>query len=211
MPVVQFFKLKWISILLLSLFCFFSNSAMAQSKDGAFDTITFSLSYQKNTNRNIFHSFWLPDPAFQVELETPFYAGDFFLGGRFTTFANKENGLPDIHYIQANVGWGLNIPVTRRFSINAKTAILFSMMRFTNVSAEHQERAEKRFGSTSPESEIGFLLGTDITYHINEKWGVKLQWNRNVIYTREKLKLNYFGLGISRKLTTPSWLKGILQ
>lgn len=183
----------------------------AQTTHQAFEHLNFSLTIQNNINRNVLHDYWSHDPAIQLDIETPFYAGDFFAGGRFTSFSNRENGLPDYDNIQTHVGWGMKHPIVKGLKIGANTGLLFSMMRFKNVSDEHQERAEKRFGSTSPESEIGFIIGANISYSLSDTWSVQLLWNRNVIYTRHKMKLNYVGIGLSRRLITPAWLKGILE
>lgn len=184
----------------------------SQIRHEAFESLTLGLSYQSNLNRNVFHEYWQPNPAVQVDIETPFYAGYFFVGGRYASFSSLPNSdIPGFRNIQANVGWGWQFQLTPRIHLAPKSAVVFSMMEFTNVSSEHQQRAEKRFGSTSPESEIGFMLGTSIGYKMNDNWSLEVHWSRNIIYIRHKMKLNYAGIGISRKLITPQWLREILE
>lgn len=187
-------------------------ASYAQTTHVAFEHIKIGLSFKNNLNRNSFHDYWQPNPAIQLDLETPFYAGYFFVGGRYASFSSVQNsGLPGFRNIQANVGWGWRFPLTSRIHLVPKSAAIFSMMRFTHVSSEHQLRAEKSFGSTSPESEIGFMLGASIGYKLNENWMLEAHWNRSIIYTNHKMKLNFAGIGISRKLITPQWLREILE
>lgn len=185
----------------------------AQDDSPAFKEIDVMIALQENTNRNYFHDYWSPSPAFHVEFSTPFYLGSFFISGGYTSFTgtNYQMDLPDFDNLQASVGWGMRFNIIDRIEIGSSFGTLFSMMNFKNVSDEQQERAEKRFGSTSPESEIGFRYGADVSYDFTQNWGVRLQWTRNVVYTETKMKLNYVGLGIYRTFNTPEWLRKVLR
>lgn len=188
-----------------------SGNLRAQNKIQAFEEIDAVFSIQQNTNRNLFHDFWSPNSAFQLDLDTPFYFGHFFLGGRLTSFSGIDPDLPDIDNIQANVGWGLRYEIIEGLKAGGNLGVLFSMMSFQNVSPEQQERAQLRFGSTSPESEGGIFFGGDLSYQFTEKWGIRLFWSRNLVYTKRKMKLNYGGVGVYRKIETPDWLERVLR
>lgn len=198
-------------LILLIMNLLLQSSVWAQEKPQPFENIQLQLSYQQNINFNTFHEYWDADPAFQLDVVTPFYAGDFFIGGRYVNYSNLDNDLPDINFTQLNVGWGYRHEIFKRTQVGGRAGVLFNMMKFDNVTDEHQERAEKRFGSRSPESEIGFLLGAEIRYQILENWAIRFMWNRSIIYTRHKIKLDFVGVGISRSFETPRWLREILK
>ena len=210
MASAQIFIRKLLLIPLLLGLLFLGNYAMAQSGEQAFENISVEFSYQNSINENVFHEYWSSNPAFEAKLKTPFYAGEFFISGKYSKF-HSFNDLPDFDNIQANVGWGMKFPLLNRVKFGTHTGVLFSMMKFTNVSGEHQQRAEKSFGSRSPESEIGFLLGADISYEFGDHGSIHILWNRNIVYTRHKMKLNYIGIGVSRSFATPHWLQEILK
>ncbi|MEX0721937.1 MAG: hypothetical protein WD059_14775 [Balneolaceae bacterium] len=183
----------------------------AQEKTSAFGEIDLAVSYQENVNQNYFHDYWEPNPAFQIDVDTPFYAGDFFINGRFTSFSNLTDEVPAFDNAQVSVGWRMRYEIINRLKIGGSVGSLFSMMSFDYVNEEQREWAANNYGSTSPESEIGFIYGADISYEFTDLWGIRLNWNRNIIYTHTKMKLNYGGIGIYLKLHTPKWLQKVLK
>ncbi|MEX0856883.1 MAG: hypothetical protein WD016_01955 [Balneolaceae bacterium] len=204
-------NLKVISLLITVAIFFTSGNLKAQKFPSAFEHIDVLLSYQQNVNQNYFHDYWSPDPAFQLELDTPFYAGNFFLSGRFNSVRHKTNEVPGFDNIQVTVGWGLRHEVVERVKIGGTVGTLFSMMAFNYVSDEQRDFAGTHFGSTSPESEIGLVFGADISYEFSGGWGIRVNWNRDIVYTQTKMKLNYIGIGLYRKFNTPIWLQEVLH
>lgn len=204
-------KISRTLILIATVLTVFSGILKAQVQKSAFGEIDFVVSYQQNINQNYFHEYWEPNPALQIDLDTPFYAGDFFISSRFTSFSNLTEEVPAFDNIQVSVGWGMRYEIVNGLKIGGSVGSLFSMMSFTYGSEEQREFAGNHFGSTSPESEIGLIYGADISYEFFENWGLRLIWNRNTIYTHTKMKLDYAGIGLYRKFSTPKWLQKVLH
>lgn len=204
-------KIKTLIILAAGLFLTPDVEVQAQERTKAFQEIEVIFSYQHNSNRNYFHKYWESNPAYQIDFDTPFYAGNFFINGRFTSFTKRTEQVPDFTNIQVNAGWGMRYEIMQGLSIGGKTGVLFSMAFYEDLTNEQHDWAIENFGSTSPENETGILVGADILYEMSPVWGIKMDWSRNIVYTSTKMKLNYIGIGIYRALITPSWLQKILR
>lgn len=185
------------------------SSVMAQQK--AFEEIRVVFNYQQNTNQNDFHDYWSGKDAFGIDLETPFYAGDFFISGRYANFSNLSEEVPAFQNYQFNVGWGLRREIFPQMEVGASVGGIFAMYDYDGITEEQWRWAYGHLGTTSSENETGFIFSGDLSYDFFEHWGVRLSANRTIVYTNKKIKLNYVGVGIYRVFQTPNWLREFLK
>ena len=184
---------------------------MAQSKAEPFERIRVHISYLNNVNNNYFHDYWKGNDAFQIDFETPFYAGEFFVNSRYTPFSGNTTQVPGIENYQFSLGWGLREDVISKIKIGVSFGALFSTFRFGKLTEEQKKISRRHLGSRSTENEVGFLLSVDLNYAINDYMGIRVYASRSIIYTKNKIKLNYISTGFYRSFETPNWLKQILK
>ena len=198
-------------IAIVFIFFYGSKEIVAQTKAEPFERIRVHVSYLNNVNSNYFHDYWQGNDSFQIDIETPFYAGEFFVNSRYTPFSGKTTQVPGIENYQLSLGWGLREEVISNLKIGATFGTLFSTFRYGKLTEEQKNISRSNAGSRSTENEVGFLLSADLNYSINDYMGIRIHASRSIIYTKNKIKLNYIGVGLYRSFETPNWLKQILK
>ena len=160
---------------------FFSNTHGQYSKE-PFSQIGVAVSYQQNSNTNYFHDFWSPGKAFQFDVETPFYAGYFFINSRYTSFTSNHETARAFDNLQIAVGWGARYQVINNVYVGASLAPVFSVALFEGkMNSRQKEIVFWNFASSGNESEIGFLFDVNLSYKISSRTGIRFIWSRSVI------------------------------
>ncbi len=204
---IRWSKLFWSAVL------FFASgvNVIAQNQEAAFEKIGIHFSYQLNTNRNYFHDYWKTNGAYHFDFNTPFYFGEFFTGMRYSRFTERVEDVPGIDNFQFSVGWGLKSEVLPNLKIGAAVGTIFSSFRYDILTEEQKNAARRSFGSKSTENETGFLIRMDVSYSFSKSLGIRLQADRSIVYTKNKIKLNYIGVGVYRNFESPGWLMRMLR
>jgi hypothetical protein len=176
-------------------------SPAAPSEDTAFSTADIGLQVITSTNRNDFHQFWTSGLGADGYILTPFYQGDFQLGVRFMSFESQQSGLTDYLSTFIYFGWGMAWDLSQRFRGFAGFSVGSDQMFF---------ELEDRPGSKH-ESEAGIAVTARLSASLAGRWEVTAGGSYSEIFTRNRIRLVFVSMGISRTFDLPDWLREFLK
>ena len=183
----------------------------AQVHSEPFSAAVLGINVRSNVNKNLFHEYWNPSPGIGGSIGFPFYLGMAELNMEYSYFEGNSSDLPDIDKLLVSLGWVNRLRIVPKLRIGGGLRLLGSVLFFQNVLESVRIRVRDRFGSSSPETEIGVGLQADLTYELSPSWGIRAELNRNVIFTNTKLKLTYVGIGVVKTLKLPGWMREVLR
>lgn len=182
---------------LLVLCCFFENS-FAQKRHGAFDSVSFSINYLWNSNRNMFHRYWKPANGLEFQTETGFYLGNIEFGLQLFDISSRRAAQPDFWSVNMFFGWGLERELFSGLSLYAGFRIGNYYMFFDDDYIDETLRAE---------SEFNYGLHSRLRYNISENISLNLSGQYQKIFTNHRIYLSYISLGLSKSFDSPKWFR----
>lgn len=172
----------------------------AQSAQVPFRSLDIGLHLAANTNREEIHDYWKSNPAFGGVIETPFYIGIAQAGVLVHPFSAVSSGTYDYTDYFIHAGWGLPFVQTRQISWLNAINLGIHFMLFTNPESGNND-----------ESEMGIGFTSQLKYRFRPRWSVALAYNYNRIFTWRRINLAYFSGGLNYWMTTPEWLRSLLE
>ncbi len=175
------------------------DSPRAQNME-AFDSLEIGVHYVVNTNRNVFHDFWVPGRGIDAFIETPFYYGAVQVGLQVFPFYGQETNVSDFQTVFIYLKWGLRWSLLNKLDCFNHISIGSNIMIF-----------EKAQGYSRYENELGMGLDSGVSYPVYRNIAINLSGSYNIIFTRKQIKLAFVSVGMSYSLSTPGWLKAFLE
>lgn len=175
-------------------------SGTAQSP-APFGTVTVQVSGATNVHRNFLHEFWRPGRGGGVSVATPFYLGEAELSVALHRYLRQARTVPSFDAVLLQLGW--NLPLR-----------LSSRLRWTNGLGTGIYRMafdEDDLPGVRNESELAVTLRTRLDVHVAGPWSLHVGGHYTKAFTFHRLKLWYATAGISRRFTTPEWLRAFLR
>ncbi len=181
---------------------FLCETGQTKEPDCPFDSLRVAVNYINNFNRNIHHDFWKPEAGLETGLATDFYSGILEIGGTWVKYSARQKPRPDYQSLYLFVGWGLEKKVMTKLRGNLSLRVGDHLMIFDDDFVEPEGRVE---------SELAVELAGGVSLYLSRQTALEISGRYRRVYTRHRLELAFFGLGISRSLAAPGWLKGILR
>jgi hypothetical protein len=176
--------------------------SLAVSDDAPFDSLTISLNYIHNSNRNLYHHFWHPSHGAELGVETPFYFGIAEGGVQYVKSRSWMPEQPDFWTLYSYLGWGLSGRLTGRLNLYTGFNLGNIYFRFDDSGINEAARAER---------ELGFGIKMGLRYEFSEYSYLYLSLRRRVIFTSNRIKQDFISVGLGKSLCTPRWLKEFLN
>ncbi|MFC1618508.1 hypothetical protein ACFL45_01045 [Candidatus Neomarinimicrobiota bacterium] len=172
----------------------------AQPAQLPFRSLDIGLQLAANTNREDIHHYWNSHPAFGGVVETPFYFGLARAGIQVHPFSAISSGAYDYTDSFIYLGWGFPLVQTRHIYWLNAINLGAHFMLFTNPESTNND-----------ETEMGIGLTSQLKYRFSPRWSVALAYSYNRIFTWKRINLAYFSGGLNYRITTPDWLRSILE
>ena len=187
--------------LVLALALFIPGASIpAQPAPLPFQNLDIGLQLAANANREEIHNYWKSYPAFGGVVETPFYIGLARAGILFHPFSAMSSGAYDYTDTFIYLGWGFPLVRTRHIYWLNAINLGAHVMLFTNPESLNND-----------ESEMGLGFTSQLKYRFQTRWSVHLAYSYNRIFTWKRINLAYFSGGLNYQVTTPDWLRSILE
>ncbi len=194
------FRVINLKLYVLILLLFFTSILKAQNNTSAFETFTLGINYQSNINRNDFHNYWLSDGGIEGYFLTPFYFGEVQLGISYMPFSAKSVEQPDFTSLLLYLQWGYEFNLPVNFAISFNSSVGLFQMNFDDFENELSP------GLLS-ERELATGLNTTLSYSFYNEWNLSFQLNYLRVFTHKKINLINLGFGLTKKFSSPQWLK----
>ncbi len=147
--------------------------------------------------------FWDPGAGAAVRVETPFYLGRVFADVAVAPQpARAGRDVPDYLGQYVSAGWGAAVPLP--FGARLTPSLRAGLYRMTFDD-------ESLTSAVANESELA--AGADLRLSVPVGGGWRLSASATVVrvLTREPIALRLVGVGVSRTLATPGWLREALR
>ncbi len=178
------------------------NGQNRQKNSKPFKTISISVNYLQNSNRNMFHRYWKPANGFDLLAGSEFYFGQIELGAQISFIRAQNSQQPDYKSIYMYLGWGLEQKLISKLFLYSGFQLGHYYMNFDENNININLKSE---------SEFGFGLKSGLKYFFGNNLFVTVSGRYQIIYTRHRIELSFVSIGLGRSFDTPNWLEEFLN
>lgn len=148
--------------------------------------------------------YWRADLGGEATAALPFYAGDIELGLQQMHFDARAGDVPGFRARLLFLGWRDNLYASRRLSWQAGARVGIYAMRFDGDTIPSFRRNE---------SELGLAARTGLAYGIDRggRWRAHVTAAYQAVLVSPRLEQKILSAGLSRRFSSPSWLRGALE
>ena len=175
---------------------------LAPQSRAPFSVLRIAGSGAMNVNRERLHELWEPGPAAVLRVSTPFYAGSVALMVQAERFRAREAAQPDFRAVTRAAEWNVEAPALG--PLRGFAGILVGAVDMTFLDpASHTENVDENELVLGGQAGVGIPLARRVA-------GMVVASRRRV-FTRVPLHLTYVSVGAEYRVSTPGWLKGVLE
>lgn len=173
----------------------------AQSAE-PFSSLELSVSATADVGRDPLHRHWRPQPGVAVRVTTPFYLGLASLGVHRMPYTPVQPDQLDLGALTATLEWSAARRISGWFEGRAGVQVGHSTFKF------HTQQ-ERTF--ILEESEL--LSGLQVALLVGRVrgWNVSLSAAHQRLYTSTPIRLTVASISAGYSVTTPAWLRTILE
>lgn len=168
----------------------------------AFNRSSLHLSYNLNTNRELYHQYWKPANGIEMTFRTDYYLGRLEVGYCYTKHHNLYPAQPPFASHYPFVGWINRLEIYKRLNLYAGPRIGSFFMTFDDDHTNAEEITEL---------ELALEMVAGVEIDIYDNFAAALALKQRIIFTREKIRLTFISIGLVYEFETPGWLKGFLR
>lgn len=166
-----------------------------------FETLTLSAGGATSLAHGLFHAYWKPGYGGELTLGTPFYFGVAEGGVALHRYEILRPDVPRFDALLAYVGWSVAVRPARRLTWLTGVRVGNYRMSFD----------DDTFAGIRNESELTLGLHSRLQARVTEHWSIYGGASLLQTYTYIRLRNVYLSAGLSRRMTTPGWLRTFLQ
>lgn len=164
-------------------------------------TMTFGFYHIRNTNHNLFHTYWKAPHGWGGFIEVPFYIGKINAGIDRIPYHAKNPDVSNVSTTFFYAGYGIDFTLLPKFIVTNGIAFGNNFMIF-----EDETRDGFKY-----ESEIALVYSSEVEYKISKNVSMFISGRYFYLLTHHRIRLFYIGAGSSFSLNTPQWIKDFLE
>lgn len=187
--------------------------AVSQQTNKAFDRITVGAGLGYSSPDKNLSERWNTGPGYQVNLGTPFYAGNLEGGLRYTRFKHTSEfpAYSDFHNTFIYLGLSYSFKIFDR--VKAGPAIRFgnTFFHFDEAKTYPNDSNTFVYEFDSNESEFAYELNLHTEYLVTGNWKAQaaIVYNRTMTY--RPIGNVFFTLGLAYTFDSPAFFQKVLQ
>lgn len=203
----RFFRKRILNSIVLILIWFagmfpcFDHSAYCQDVDQDFDTVSFGI--QNSYSIDWLHENWDTESGIHGFIRLPLFTGNIQAGMQYIPFERKQIEKPDFKSMTfyGQYDREFDLPFELSWSLGGRLSIF--IMRFSGGAADVS-------GGMKEEQEFGLGAVSGLRYPLPGGWQTHIEISFTRIYTARPIDMTVAGVGVSRTIDTPGWLREFL-
>jgi hypothetical protein len=171
-----------------------------------YNQVQFTVTGHRMMNGTTIYDSWLPSAGIGFEISLPYYTGNLETGIRYVRFDEYEFENSGFHSYYVFAGWNYS------YSASEEVTIMPGIRIGNNFMLHDQDKVyggEYRF--SREESEISYEVLFRIQFEMSSYSAFYISGAYNRTMFNIPFSAWYGSVGLSAKLTTPSWLRRILK
>ena len=197
-------------VILLLFFIISSEQLICAVHNKPFDSLEISLQLTQNVNHNTFHEFYESKNGGKVSFNTPFYWGNVQASFKLMPFIDRRENNANFIILQPDIKWGKNIYLSDKITWFNSVGIGIDIFYFANKKFSSIDGILLSF-TEKTESEIVLSFSSKISHPLNNNIYLNLEFSNDIIFTYKKINLVDMHIGMAYLITTPRWIKLILE
>ena len=197
-------------IILLLLFVISSEQLICSVHNNPFDYLEISIQLTQNVNHNTFHEFYESKNGGKASFNTPFYWGNVQASFKLMPFIARRENNANFIILQPDIKWGKNIYLSDKITLFNSVGIGIDIFYFANKKFSSIDGILLSF-TEKTESEIVLSFSSKISHSLNNNIYLNLEFSNDIIFTYKKINLVDMHIGMAYLITTPRWIKLILE
>lgn len=178
--------------------------AVAQVPDAKrpFDRLVVGARATGALDRGDFHESWEPGFGVELDVATPFYAGDLFLLTRVSGNGARDGvDVPDLTTIAIVAGWSASRRIAGPVHVGVNAGLGITEWLF-----DVDERESVRL-----EMELCTELGARVSLPVADAWDIVAAATWQATSTYHRIDITYLSLGLARTFGAPDWIGSVLE
>ena len=196
--------------MLLLYFIISSEQLICAQHINPFDSLEISLQLTQNVNHNTFHEFYESKNGGKASFNTPFYWGNVQASFKLMPFIARRENNANFIILQPDIKWGKNIYLSDKITWFNSVGIGIDIFYFANKKFSSIDGILLSF-TEKTESEIVLSFSSKISHSLNKNIYLNLELSNDIIFTYKKINLVDMHIGMAYLITTPRWIKLILE
>ena len=167
-----------------------------------FDRLVVGLRATGALDHGELHDSWEPALGGELDVATPFYAGDLFLLARFSTNGVREDAsVPDMMSLGFLAGWNVSRRVAGPLRLGVGAGVGVVQWKF-----DVDEQESLRY-----ESEVCTELNARATVELGGAWSLvaAAAWQRT--YTYDPIHITDLAFGVAHTFGAPGWIRSVFE
>ena len=196
--------------MLLLYFIISSEQLICAQHINPFDSLEISLQLTQNVNHNTFHEFYESKNGGKASFNTPFYWGNVQASFKLMPFIARRENNANFIILQPNIKWGKNIYLSDKITLFNSVGIGIDIFYFANNKFSSIDGIFLSF-TEKTESEIVLSFSSKISHSLNKNIYLNFELSNDIVFTYKKINLVDMHIGMAYLITTPRWIKLILE
>ncbi|SMO36645.1 hypothetical protein [Fodinibius sediminis] len=191
-----------------------SMAAAGRAQQSSYEQIRLDASGALSLLDNSFSRHWESSPGFHIGTRINYHAGNLEAGVRYSNYSARDPAYDEASFSAyfIYIGWEYPFRLARQLTFAPGLRFGNTFLAFRNPATYPAAGVWAEYVFDSHESEFAYELFGRLEYKLgNSPWHLHSSFSYNRTLTYHPLPVGLLSLGISRSLSTPSWLKNFLQ